>query len=99
MKFFVKYLPVKIFHFIVVTAGIKDTEVLYVPITCCVFDEVLQGYINQRQCQSWKLGPPGNYKASLKNNALYYDVSLLQVRCALPVLIVTLVSLIDVWWP
>ncbi|XP_025087668.1 CD151 antigen-like [Pomacea canaliculata] len=55
------------------TAGIKDTEVLYVPITCCVFDEVLQGYINQRQCQSWKLGPPGNYKASLKNNALYYD--------------------------
>lgn len=55
--------------------GGSQQEIKFVPKSCCVYDENIRGYRDLKKCQSWSLGPPGNLKNNLKNDALYYEVS------------------------
>ncbi|XP_076471913.1 CD151 antigen-like [Babylonia areolata] len=51
----------------------KEEPVRLVPESCCVYDEKISNYRDVTKCQTWALGPPGNLRFSVFNNALHYD--------------------------
>ena len=48
----------------------------HVPRSCCVYDPKISDLRDASKCQTWQLGPPGNLKFPVFNDALHYDVSL-----------------------